>query len=114
MNIETPLEANAQLPEGSKPCMRALDNPAMLAEPVVPLDASASNSWTDSSLVQMLTASSKVVSLVGVELVGTAARPSRQSSYRWYGVNQRFEHNGIVSIGTGDDQCQRGHRAGLR
>ncbi|BCM09320.1 hypothetical protein MAFF301069_35840 (plasmid) [Ralstonia pseudosolanacearum] len=43
MSIKRALETNAQLAEAGKPGMRALDNPAMLAEPVVLLDATASD-----------------------------------------------------------------------
>ncbi len=43
MRIKRALETNAQHAEAGKPGMRALDNPAMLAEPVVLLDATASD-----------------------------------------------------------------------
>ncbi len=54
MSIKRTLETNAQLAEAGKPSMRALDNPAMPAEPVVLLDATASNPGNDAPLAQML------------------------------------------------------------
>ncbi len=65
MSIKSALETNAQLAKASKPGMRALDHPAMLAEPVVPLNATASNPGSNAPLAQMPGASRKVVSLIG-------------------------------------------------
>ncbi len=107
MSIKRTLETNAQLAEAGKPSMRALDNPAMPAEPVVLLDATASNPGNDAPLAQMLPASSEVVSLVGVELVGTASRATIESGHARDGVNERLEHDRVVAICTGDHQRQR-------
>ncbi len=74
MDIEATLETNTELAERGKPGMSAFNNPAMLAEPVVLLDAAAGNSCADASLAQMATAPREVISLVGVELVRAASR----------------------------------------
>ncbi len=50
MSIKRTLETNAQLAEAGKPGMCALDYPAMLAEPVVPLNATASNPGSNAPL----------------------------------------------------------------
>ncbi|CBJ41336.1 conserved protein of unknown function [Ralstonia solanacearum CFBP2957] len=50
MSINRAFEANAQLAKASKPGMCALDYPAMLAEPVVPLNATASNPGSNAPL----------------------------------------------------------------
>lgn len=74
MSLKRALETNAQLAEASKPGMRALDNPAMLAEPVILLDATASDPGSHAPLAQMPAASREVVSLIRVKLVGVASR----------------------------------------
>ncbi len=74
MDIEAALETNTELAECGKPSMSAFHNPAMLAEPIVLLDASAGDSWVDASLAQMATAPCEVIPLVGVELVRAASR----------------------------------------
>jgi len=79
MDIETPFETNAQLAKGGKPGMRALHNPAMFAEAVVPLDATACDSRLDAAPAQMLTTASEVISLVGMEFVWAASRSTGQA-----------------------------------
>ncbi|KAF7961331.1 hypothetical protein AWV80_00400 [Cupriavidus sp. UYMU48A] len=74
MDIEATLETNTELAQRGKPGVSAFNNPAMLAEPIVLLDAAARNSWADASLAQMATAPCEFISLVGVELVRAASR----------------------------------------
>nr|SPD48955.1 conserved protein of unknown function [Cupriavidus taiwanensis] len=106
MDIETPFETNAQLAKGSKPGMRALHNPAMFAQAVVPLDAAACDSWLDAPLTQMLTTPSEVISLVGMEFVRTASRSTGQTWHRWYCIDQGFEDNRVVPISARYGQRQ--------
>ncbi|CAH0443235.1 hypothetical protein LMG9673_03960 [Ralstonia pseudosolanacearum] len=107
MSIERTLETNAQLAEAGKPGMRALDNPAMPAEPVVLLDAAASDPGADASLAQVLPTACEVVSLIRVKLVGAASRAATESRHAWDGVNEHLEHHRVVTIGAGDYQRQR-------
>lgn len=77
MSIKRALEANAQLAEAGKPGMRELDNPAMLTEPVAPLDATASDPGTDAWPTQMFPTAHEVVSHISVKLSGShRERPS--------------------------------------
>lgn len=107
MSIKRTLEANAQLAEADKPGMRALDHPEMPAEPVVLLDAAASDPRADASLAQVLPTACEVVSLICMTLVGAASRTTTESRHARDGVNQRFEHHRVVTIGAGDHQRQR-------
>lgn len=61
MNVEARFEANAQPDEAGKPSMRAFHNPAMFAEAIVLLNATACDSWNDSALAQMPTAACEVI-----------------------------------------------------
>lgn len=103
MDIEAPFEANAQLAEGGKPGMRAFDNPTMLAEATVLLDATACDSWVDAPLAQMPTTPREV----SVKLVGAASRSAGQAWQRGYCIDQVFEDNRIVPIGPAHGQRQR-------
>ncbi len=107
MSIKRTFEANAQLAEAGKPGMRALDNPAMPAEPIVLLDAAASDPRADASLAQVLSTAREVVSLICMKLVGAASRTTTESRHARDGVNERFEHHRVVPIGSSDHQRQR-------
>ncbi len=107
MSLKRALETNAQLAEASKPGMGAFDHPAMLAEPVVLLDATASDPGSHAPLAQMPAASREVVSLIRVKLVGAASRAAIESGHARDGVNEHLEYHRVVTIGTGDHQRQR-------
>ncbi len=107
VSLKRTLETNAQLAESSKPGMGAFDHPAMLAEPVVLLDATASDPGSHAPLAQMPAASREVVSLIRVKLVGAASRAAIESGHARDGVNEHLEHHRVVTIGTGDHQRQR-------
>ncbi len=107
MSIKRTLEANAQLAEAGKPGMRAFDHPAMLAEPVVLLDATASDPRADTSLAQVLPTAREVVSPICMKLVGAASRTTTESRHARDGVNERFEHHRVVTIGDGYHRRQR-------
>ena len=85
MDIEMPFETNAQLAKAGKPGVRALHNPAMLAEAVVLLDAAACDAWLNAAHAQMLTTASEVISLVSMEFAWMASRPTGQAWLRRIG-----------------------------
>jgi len=64
MSIKRALETNTQFAEAGKPGMRAFDHPAMLAEPVVLFDTTASDPRADASHTQVLPPMCEVVSLI--------------------------------------------------
>lgn len=69
MDVEA---ANTQLAGPGK--LRACSiTQAMLAEVIVPFDASASDSWTDASFAQMPTTPCEFTAFVGVELLRKAS-----------------------------------------
>lgn len=106
MSIKRALETNVQFVEAGKPGMRTLDNPAMLTEAVFLFNVTASNPGSDTLLAQMPPASSEVVSLVRMELVGVASRIAVESRHARCGVSERLKHHRVVMIGSGDDQRQ--------
>ncbi len=60
MNVETPLEANAQFAATGKPGMRALNHPVLPARPFCVLDAPPGNAHRDPTLFQVLPAAGEV------------------------------------------------------
>ena len=56
MNVDAPLEVGAQFTERCQPSVCALDYPAVTPEPVVTLDAPASNVRLNASTPEMGTA----------------------------------------------------------
>jgi hypothetical protein len=53
MNVEAPLETNAQFAEGGKPGMRALDHPAMPSEPLLAFHAATGDTCRYAALLQV-------------------------------------------------------------
>lgn len=86
MNVQTPLEANAQLTKTGKPGVRALDYPAMPSEPLAVFYAATGDACSDCTLLQIASAAGKAeCSLLGrlrgePFKPGTAGRVSRVRS----------------------------------
>lgn len=66
MDIEPPLESNPQLSKPSKPSVRALDNPAVFAQPLTAFDASSCNPAQDAFGLQIGPATAVVIALVSM------------------------------------------------
>jgi hypothetical protein len=52
MNVEAPLETNAQFAEACEPGMRALDHPAMPSEPLLAFHTATGNACRDTTLLR--------------------------------------------------------------
>ncbi len=82
MGFDVTFEAYAQLAEGSEPGMGSLDHPAMLAQPVVALDAPSGDSVFDATPLEVLVASRVVVAFVCVQFVRPAQRSATHTGNR--------------------------------
>ncbi|SDE50475.1 hypothetical protein SAMN05421548_15910, partial [Paraburkholderia lycopersici] len=107
MNVETTLETNAQFTETGKLRMRALDYPAIPAEPLLTFHATAADTGRDAALPQVTTAACKVIAFVRMQLARTFARLSVQARYRRNGIQRALECHRIVPVGTRDRDGQR-------
>ena len=76
MNIDTPLEADAQLAEGCQPRMGALHDPAMAPEPIVAFDTPAGDAIHDAPALQVRPAALVVVTFVRMQLARPATWPA--------------------------------------
>ncbi len=107
MNIESSFEADAQLGEAGKPSMRALNNPSMPAQSLLAFNTDTGDAGGDATALQIAPASTAVVPLVGMELVGPLARTSIQPANRRDGVQGGFERDRIVPVRAGYRDGQR-------
>ena len=77
MDIEPPLKSDPQLSEPSKPCVGALDNPAVFSQPLTAFNASAGNPAQDAFGLQIGPATAVVVALVRMQFSGALAWATR-------------------------------------
>ncbi|KPL47888.1 hypothetical protein XAXN_17015, partial [Xanthomonas axonopodis] len=80
MDIDAAFEADTQLAHAGKPSVRALDDPAVLAQSVVAFDALACNTRNDAALLEGVAATVDVVGLVGMQFAWPASRTPWLSS----------------------------------
>lgn len=73
--------ANAQAPVAVKPSEGALDDPAPAPEAFTRLLSAPRNACCDAPLAQQVATERMVIALVGMQLVGPAARSSRQAGH---------------------------------
>jgi hypothetical protein len=85
----------------------ALDNPAVAAELLAGLDASARDARFYPAPVTRLSAATVVISFVSMELVRPAARSATFARDGRDGVDQLFEGHAVVGIGAGQQKRER-------
>lgn len=122
MNIQASLVANGQPPEVVEPCKRTLHHPTMPAELFAALDTASSNTRSDAPLSECCPVSLRVISLVGVQLMGSSARsaPSLHTSLDGRdGINHHLQRLGVMNVGTSTshregNSCSADHNMALR
>jgi hypothetical protein len=107
MGLKAALEANAEFAEGGKPGMRTLNDPAMPAESIVALDASASNPILDAAALEVFPATRIVIAFVRVQLVRQAPGPATSARNRGQRIDQLLEDHRVMPVGAGDTEHQR-------
>lgn len=99
--------ANAQAPVAVKPSEGALDDPAPAPEAFTRLLSAPRNACCDAPLAQQVATERMVIALVGMQLVGPAARSSRQAGHGRQRRHQRREHLAVMPIGRRPLRHQR-------
>lgn len=107
MNIETTLETNAQFAETGKPCMRALDYPAIPTEPLFAFYATTGDTGRDATLSQVTPTTGKVVTLVCMQFARALAGLAIQTRHRRNRIERGFECHRVVPVGARDRDGQR-------
>src|SRR5215213_113751 len=85
VHVRPPLIPDARATVAIQPGEGALDDPPVPAEPLAALDATPGDARRDAPLAQLLPQRLRVISLVGVQLRGTLARPA-------YGARRKPGH----------------------
>ncbi|EIF32046.1 hypothetical protein BCh11DRAFT_07622 [Burkholderia sp. Ch1-1] len=80
--------------------MRALNHPAMPAQPFFALDATPGNARRDPALFQVLPATGEVVTLVRMQFLRTFAGLPTQAGHCGYRINRALERYRIVPVRT--------------
>ena len=110
MSLDAALEAHTQLAKCRQPGMRSLHHPAMTPEPVIALDAPAGDAVLNATALEMVAAAMEVVALVGVQALGPASWPARQAPDSGQVVDELFEDDRVVQVGSCDAEHQRDAR----
>ena len=99
MDVGPSLVADGQPAEPIEPSQRALDHPAVAAQPLAGIKHPPRDARLDAAPAQVSTAGAVVITFVGVELFGSAPRPAQ----RPMDGRDRFEHLGekeaVVAVG---------------
>src|SRR5215204_3303666 len=108
MDVVSALVAHLQPPEAVQPRQSPLHYPPVSAQLLPGFDAPPSYPRGYAPLPQGLAASRKVISLVGMQLVGSLARtPTRRLADRFDGIDCLFQYLGVVNVGSRVDHGQR-------
>jgi len=93
VDVQAPLESDAQFSKASKPAMSSLYDPAVFAQSFTAFNASPGNATDDSALFEMLSAAWVVVPLICVKFVWPPARAALQSFNCGNGIYARLKQH---------------------
>ncbi len=107
MDVRPSLIANAQPAELVQPCKRPLNYPPMDAQPTAMLCEALGKDRYDSKRAQCLTMRFRVISTVSLNLLRPATWASSLATNWGNSLNQGHQLGHIVTVGPGQDSCQR-------
>src|SRR4029079_18633992 len=107
MNVVGTLVADLQAAKAVEPTQRAFSHPAITAQPLAGLNATAGDARGDVALAQSGAQGAAVVGLVGMELMRARARPAARPSNGFNQIDRRFEHLVVVHVGGRNRDAQR-------
>jgi len=107
MHVQPSFVANGQPAHPRKPCQGTLDDPAVSAQPLATIYASASNARADAALAASQAAALGVIRLVGVQLVWPTPRPAELAFERHHCIEQFGQRHAVMHIGACQDKGQR-------
>ena len=107
MDVESAFIANGQAAHPCEPRQGALHDPAVTAQPLATLHASAGNARHNAALAASPAAAPVVIPLVGVELVRPLARLSRPAFDRHHSIEQFGQRYAVMHVRRRQDKRQR-------
>ena len=114
MDLVAAVVADEQSFELVQPGEGALDDPAVAAEPGAVLGLAACDLGCDATPAELATAAVVVVATVGVETIGSAARPAWLAADGRDTVEQRDQLGAVVAVAARDRPGKPGSRSRLR
>lgn len=93
--------------EACEPSERAFHDPAVSPELLAALDPAPGDPRDDRPLAQSFSAVSKIIALVGVQLVRPFARPADALADRWHGIHQLLQKLAVVAVGRRNPHGER-------
>ena len=107
MDVQAPFKSDSQLAKASKPSVRSLHHPAMLAQPFAAFNAAPGNAIGYASLPQIGTAAFLVIAFVCRQLRWSLASRTLQACNGRDRIHAPLEHHGVMSVRTADKNYQR-------
>ena len=99
VDVGAPLIADGEAAEAIEPSERALDNPAVSAQPLARLHASSCNPGRDGAGATLLAAATVIVGFVRMELLRAPAGSTSAVPHARHGVERCGQHEAVVAIG---------------
>lgn len=99
--------ADGEAAEAAEPSQGTLDHPAMPSQALGAVDAAPGDPRLDRASAQYPSALREIVSLVGMELGRSPARPSPTLADRWYGIDHLLEEAAVVDVCRGEPHGKR-------
>jgi len=100
MDVVTSLVTHLEPPEAVQPSERARHNPAMAAQLLTGLDATACDTRDDAALPQRVATEPIVVSLVRMQLGWSLARPTERPTDGHDGIHGLCQHLAVMHVGA--------------
>lgn len=107
MDVRPTLISNAQPAELVQPRQRPLDHPPMGAQPTSMLCEASSKDRPNPKQAQTPPMRLRIISAVSLDSVWSASRASPLTTNWGNSLNQRQQLGHIVTVGPGQDSCQR-------
>jgi hypothetical protein len=107
MDVESPLVSDNEAAEAADPGEGSLDHPSVAAELLTGFDAAPGDARLDPTFVAGTAAAPMVISLVGMELVWSAAWPTAPDGDGRDRVEKLLERQAIVDVGASQDEGER-------
>ena len=110
MDLVAAVVADEQAFELVQPGEGALDDPAVAAEPGAVLGLAASDLRCDATPPELAAMAVVVVTAIGAEAFGPAARPTNLAAHRRDTVDQRDQLGAVMAVAAGDRPGKRDPR----
>ena len=107
MDVGSAFVAGSQPPELAEPRESAFHHPSVPTKPCAALDASSSDAGLDVAAGQSATATTMIISLVGVEFAGPSPGWSPGLPDRRDGIDHILQHDAVVDVGSRQRESER-------